>query len=307
MTQSNPYKKSWLCVTHIARDLICLEPGERIATVQEYTEKFDSSRGIIQNALQLLQEQGAVVLEKKGKTGCFIKEQNMTELFRLAELDYIMGSMPPPLTPHYASLASGICADMESCPASFNFSFMHSGGNRAKALSRSIFDFSIVSLNTANCLIEKNPQLSIALELPGSIYSPAFQILSSIPEAKEIKKGARIASDPNSPDQYSIACHFADEFGAEIVPTPYMTIPNALRTGRADFMAARVGEAESYPFIKSIIPIGDIQNSDMVIPAVLVHKSNYGIAAILRKYLNPGSISQVQRDVLKGTREASFY
>lgn len=307
MLEQTPFKKSWLAVTYIARDLICLQEGDRIPTVQEYAERFGLSRGIIQNALQQLELQKAVRLEKLGKTGSFVREQNWEQLFLCADLEYITGSMPPPLTHQYGALATGVCEVMANCPATFNFSFMHSGRSRAKALSRSIYDFAIVSLNTAKQLIQFDDSLSIAMVLSDCIYGQPFQLVSTFPPGAQFPSKAKIAADPNSPDQYSIACKWAQENHVFLVHSPYMNIANLLRQGTANFTVTRKDETAAYAGSMQLFPLDDLQNSDMTIPAVLVNRSNYGIAKILQKYLRSDTIADVQKQVLENRREVSFY
>ena len=45
------YKKTALTLIRMARDLFLTDIGEKIPTINEYTETFDVSRGIVQNAL----------------------------------------------------------------------------------------------------------------------------------------------------------------------------------------------------------------------------------------------------------------
>ena len=60
------YKKSALTLMHMARDLFMTEIGERVPTINEYTEKFKVSRGIVQQALEILNEDGCITMEKRG-------------------------------------------------------------------------------------------------------------------------------------------------------------------------------------------------------------------------------------------------
>ena len=111
------YKKSWLVHACIARELVNCSVGERLPTIQEFTERLHSSRGIVQNALDELQDKGGISLEKRGKMGTFITALERETLFRLGGLEFITGTMPPPMTGDLTSLASGICGAMRESAA----------------------------------------------------------------------------------------------------------------------------------------------------------------------------------------------
>lgn len=298
------YKKSWLVSTRIARDLLSCQVGDRLPTIQEFTQRLKSSRGIVQNALKLMQEQGAIQLDIKGKSGSFLTQMDRAKLFELADLHYITGSMAAPLAINFAGLATGICSAMDSCPTNFNFSFMHSSENRAKALSRMVYDFVVVSLHSAKQLEQKYPDLQMALVLAGSIYSSPLVLVSSRPEATELTDGSTIAADPHSNDQYTITQALCQGKDVRIVHAPYISTSALLAAGEVDFVVRRRTELpEGAPYIPLPIP----QKEDMTLPVLLVNRHNYGIDRILRQYLAPSHIAETQAQVMAGRREPEFY
>ena len=49
----NLYKKSTVILMNMARDLFLSEVGQQVPTIQEYTDTFHVSRGIVQKAMDL--------------------------------------------------------------------------------------------------------------------------------------------------------------------------------------------------------------------------------------------------------------
>ena len=71
MINNDIYKKSGLMRMNIARDFYLMDPGGRIPTILEYTEQFSVSRGIVQNAIRQLEEDGCIAIEKRGSRARF--------------------------------------------------------------------------------------------------------------------------------------------------------------------------------------------------------------------------------------------
>lgn len=304
-TESAQYKKSWLISTKIARELIGLEEGDRLPTIAEYAQRFDSSRGIVQNALANFQTQEAVGLEKRGKVGTFITHLDLPKLFSLADLRYITASMPPPLNPYFSSLATGVCASIADCPATFNFGFMHSSESRAQALVRRVYDFVIVSYHSAQELVKKYPELEIARVLKKSVYSPPFILCSNRKGVRSISDGDRIVADPKSNDQYDVTMRLCKGKNVTMIHETYLATRHVYNSGRADFIVQREDEYKKKD-TEEWIPIRN-QNLGITYPAVLVNSANYGMDTIVQRYLNDDTISHVQQEVQAGRREISFY
>jgi len=300
------YKKSWTIMTRIARDILCLSLGDQLPTVQEFSERYQSSRGIVQNALKELQDSDAITIEKRGKVGCFLTAVDGAKLFDAADLQYITGSMPPPFTDYHSSLATAVCSAFKPCPVTFNFAFMHSSDNRLRALQRVVYDFVIVSLHAAKALIKKCPDVEIAMVFDHCLYAPQFMLYSNIPGAMEITDGASVAVDPNSSDQYEITMKLCQGKQVNFICEPYIKSGDVFASGRADFVVFRNGERKRLA-PAATIQIPQYQDEDMTIPAILVSKKRYALDRILAKYLSVELIHQVQQEVLSGQRGADFY
>lgn len=297
-------KKSWVISTMIARELLLCQNGDRLPAIQEYADRFTSSRGIVQNALARLQECGAVLLEKRGKRGTFLQHNNRAALLEAAGLLYITGSMAPPVNISVASLATGICLSFGGGPPSFNFAFMHSSENRAKALSRMVCQFVVVSRHSAEVLVRKYPDLAVALTLDGSAYESPLCLWSNRADVSEIKDGDSIAVDPNSNDQYEVTMRLCAGKQVRIQQEPYLSTRLSLINRKVDFVVLRQNEGLADCFA---LPIGQQQTVDMTVPAVLVNRNDYCMDCIVREFLDLSKIARVQGEVLNRRRLPEFY
>jgi hypothetical protein len=303
---SAKYKKSWLINMRIARDLIGFTAGDRLPTIEEFSQNHVSSRGIVQKALERLQSEGAVTLEKRGKMGTYIGGINQKTLFRLGGLEYIIATMPPAITGNLAGLATGICDAMEHCPVSFNFAFIHGSDNRAAALSRAAYDFAVTSRAAAKQITARYPNLEIMMLLEGCVYSPPFVLCSRRPGAGGVSDGDTIAADPTSTDQYFLTKQICRGKKVKIIESPYVTCRALFLAGEIDFIVYR-NESWIRQHKISTHPLTYSRKEDYLLPAVLINKQNYNIGNILKTFLESPFIAESQTAVMEHRREMRIY
>jgi hypothetical protein len=303
---SHKYKKSWLINTQIARDLIGFSAGDRLPTIQEFTQKYASSRGIVQKALETLQKNEAIALEKRGKMGTYIGAVNQETLFRLGGLEYITATMPPAVTGDLAGLATGICDVMEECPVPFNFAFIHGADKRGAALSRMVYDFAVTSRSAAARIVSRYPGLELMMSLDGSVYSPPFVLCCKQPGAQAISVGSTVAADPSSTDQYLLTVRLCRGKKVRIIERPYITCRALFISGEIDFLVYR-NESWIQEYQVPVIPIKDGGKADYLTPVILINRQNYNIGNILAAFLRPPLIAESQTAVLEHRKEMQIY
>jgi hypothetical protein len=303
---SHKYKKSWLINIRIARDLIGFSAGDRLPTIREFTQKHDSSRGIVQKALKGLESGGAITLEKRGKMGTYIGAVNQAALFRLGGLEYITGTMPPAVTGDLTGLATGICDVMGECPAPFNFAFIHGADKRGAALSRMVYDFAVTSQAAAVQLTARYPDLDIMMLLDGCVYSPPFVLCSNRPKVWDISDGDTIAVDPSCVDQYAMTKRFCKGKKVRVIERPYVTCRALFISGDIDFLIYR-DETWIRDYKVQAIPLEYGRGSNYLLPAILINKHNYNIGNILKAFLRSSIIAESQTAVLEHRKEMQIY
>jgi hypothetical protein len=303
---STKYKKSWLINTQVARDLIGSSVGDRLPTIQEFTQKYGSSRGIVQKALESVQKNRAITLEKRGKMGTYIGAADQKALFRLGGLEYITATMPPAVTGDLAGLATGVCDAMEECPVPFNFAFIHGADKRGAALSRMIYDFAITSQSAARRIISQYSDLEILMPLEGCVYSPPFVLCTKRPGEQTIGDGDTVAVDPSSTDQYVLTKRLCRGKKVRIVEKPYITCRALFIAGEIDFLVYR-NESWIQEYHVSTVPIVNGERPEYLMPVILINQQNYNIGNILRAFLRPSLIACSQTAVKEHRKEMQIY
>ncbi len=319
MLQS-PYHKEWCVQTSIAKCMIGTGIGERIPTITEYAQQFACSRGLVQNALNFLEEHKAVLLEKQGKRGTFLLEKEEEALFRYSGLSHLTASMAPPGNRHFAGLATGICSGMSSCRVPFTFAFVQGSENRVQALLSRAYDFVVVSQCAAQECVAQNPELEVAFPFSGCEYSRPYKLYINHPGRQGVEDGMIVAMDPTSSDHVAVTKRICQDKNVELRPMPFLSGLYAFYTGQIDCIAFRDGLENGNDTLlnlamKNEISIAPSQISrvsiegvaDMQLPVALVHRENYGMAGILRRYLAGEGVGLIQQQVLNGESLPQFY
>lgn len=318
---SSPYRKEWYVGTSIAREFIGMPTGSRIPTITDYTSAFECSRGIVQNALNELEERHAVTLDKQGKRGTYLLGKDEEQLFRLSGLTHLTASMPPPMDMHFAGLATGICSGMSQCRLPFAFAFVQGSGNRVQALLSGAYDFVVISQYAAQCYVGQYPQLQIAFPFTECEYSRPYKLYINQPGKQQLEDGMTIAIDPTSWDHVAITKKICEGRDIHIMEMPFISGLYAFYTKKIDCIVFREGmsigndnlltqtlKKESMVSTDQIseIPLKEAAR-EMQLPVALINRDNYGIAGILKKYLSGEAVGAIQKQVLSGKMVPQFY
>lgn len=159
--QSKLMQKHGIAVISLELEFLPLNIGERINTVAELAERYDTARGTIQFAIKFLKEHEAVTLESRGHLGTFIKEMNYIKLLELTGIKSLVGVMPLPYSKRYEGLATGIYKCLNDGGVNTNLAFMRGFNHRLKALEDGRYDFAVTSRLTADYYLENNKNIQI--------------------------------------------------------------------------------------------------------------------------------------------------
>ena len=308
----NMYKKTALTLMHMARDLFLTEIGEKIPTIHEYTETFGVSRGIVQNALETLEADGSITMEKRGVLGTFLVSKNDETLYSHTGWGAITGSMPIPLTPHFTSLATAVCEVLSRAPVDFSYAYMSGSVKRVEALRKGVYDFMILSKSAALVYMADCGDLEICAELTGSCYCQNYMLFFVDPEKKEIEDGMRVGVDPVCMDQKVLTEKLCRGKQVEIVEFPFIGFEDIVKSGRIDCTVFRgVGwNTDAEKLGLGAVPLSGIEGfsvEETNTPVVMVRRQDYGTGRLLGKYFDGPEISRIQQEVLAGRRSMKFY
>ena len=299
------YKKAWLVTTAIAKMLIAAKVGDQIPTIQEYVDILSSSRGVVQNALQTLQNEGAITLEKRGKMGSIITEIDTDSLFSMSGISFITGSMPMPFNDPLIGIATGVSISMGDCTIPFSFAFVQGGVNRVNALLRGMYDFVILSKCAALYHVTANPNIEIALTLEGCVYSKQYVFCSFSKEITKPMDGMIIAADPKATDQFKITSEMCKGKNIELVQCAFSACISMFLERKVDGIVYHKDEWTKAEGIWTH-PIENFDEAGLYTPALLTTKNNHAVGHILRAHLFDSDIAKIQEEVTNKKRHPQF-
>ena len=301
------YQKTGLAVSRLAQDLLVRKVGDRIPPISEYQEKFQVSRGTVQNSLNYLKERQAVTLVSRGHMGTFIEALDYRRLQECSINKEILGSMPLPYSLCYQGLATALYQRMH--PYAFNLVYARGSGSRIKLLSSGVCQFSVCSLFAAEEAMRTRDDIEVALDLGPGTYLTRHVLIFRDPEKKAIEPGMKVAYDRDSMDHKHLT-----ELMVSGVPNvtlvemkAHQTV-NAIQSGQVD---AGVWNwdgilEDGYTDLNMVpIPI-TAETAKYSSAAIVVAKENKETVQLLRQVMRPEVIRQIQSAVRDGKMDADY-
>lgn len=228
------YKKKGIAIEKIASELYLLKENDRLPIMTDLQEKYDFSRGTIQNALSFLNEEQAIITKSRGHLGTFIEYIDYRKLQEFANANQVAGTMPLPYSKLYEGLATGLYVMFQEAQIKLNLAFIRGSIERMEATEKEQFDFAIVSRFAAEQEIAKGHQISIALSFgPGTYLSKHIQIFADKNKEK-IEDGMKIGIDKDSLDHYFLTKELVKGMNVTLVDYPANQLIHAVREGEID-------------------------------------------------------------------------
>ncbi|MBS0057173.1 GntR family transcriptional regulator YhfZ [Yersinia sp. Marseille-Q3913] len=293
-------KKEGLALVSMARYLIGERPGNRLKTIDELSEDFGISVGVVQHALKVLEADGAIIVERRGRNGTLLVDLNMALLLQQADLGNMVCAMPLPYTKLYEGLASGLREQFTLLP--LYFAHMRGAEVRIECLIDGIYDMAVVSHLAAKSYLAQG-RVAMALNLGNGSYVDGHQLICRRGEQHNIR---RVGLDPRSPDQCLLTeIKFAGQ-SIELVELPYSDCIVHINRGDIDAAIWNLADDVPHDHLQAIKLQGDeryIQASQAVI---LIRPDNHPIKLLLEKGINETLLLDHQRAVQKGEIEPRY-
>lgn len=292
-------KKNALAIQELSKEVMGLSKGARIATVKEYSAKFDLSVGTISKAIKEIESIGGIKLEKKGHMGTYIDSHNYKELWKLSGLSNIICVMPLPYLKRYEGLASGIKQVMGD---KLYFAYMRGGDTRIKFLERDNYHCAILSKLAAKEYIEEGRNIEIAFELGQGTYTGQHIIVHRNEKIK------RIGVDKNSRDhKFLTGMNFQNNEDSEFVNVNYSEIVEQLKRGNID---AAIWNLDNLKETGSDLSYKNLENNknalELTEAVIVVKKGQSWLINYLKKTLNKEKIRKHQNEVIAGDKIPSY-
>ena len=303
------YKKSGIVLRRLAREFFVMEEGDRTPSVAEYSERLSVSRGLVQNAIGFLQQQGAIEAEKSYGRGTWLTRLNREILLQHTGWDVITFNLPLPLNEYLVSLTTALYAQKNSFPIPISTVYATGAENRLHYLQKRSYDVIIVSRSTADIFIRDYDFVEYVAPLTGCRYAGAFYLYFTSPEERAIRDGMKIALDATCTDQVNLLRPLCEGKQVEYIDIPYIGQHLALKGGAVDCVLVRrealILELDYLNPQQTAQP--GFTPEDTATPVMLVHRDNHSLGKVLQKYMQIEELAKWQADVLEGRRDISFY
>lgn len=298
------YNKKGLVTMKLARELLNYKEGDRIDTVGSYSERFNSSRGIVQQSFLLLEHENAITREKRGTLGTFLSMIDYKRLWEYAGWDTLTGVSPLPYTKQHEGLATGIYCEMENKDIPFHFAYMQGAKNRAKGVAENKYNFAVVSKNSALNIINENDNLIILMEFDPFTYLSGYVILFKDISYKK-KEVIKIGIDKNSPDHVNLIKDLFKARNVEYVNTNYTRMVPEIIYGNIDATIFNKDTLQN-PAILGNVKYEDIKLSkeaeEGTRAVILVNKNDFGIANVLKEIIHTDNVMNIMSEVIEQKR-----
>lgn len=297
------YNKQQIVMMELARELISYEVGDRIDTISSYTKRFDTSRGVVQDALNILEGEKAITRDKRGTLGTYLNNINYKKLWKFT-LARITGVSPLPYTKKHEGIATAIYNEMEKENIPFNFAYMQGAENRIEAVIQGRYDFAVLSKQSASELIKIYNNISIVMEFDQYSYLSGYVLLYKDRDILK-KRRLRVGRDLASPDHTKLMELFGKAKELEYFDIQYTQIVPAIMSGTIDVTIYNKDTIEK-PGIFSEIYFEDLViNKDIgdETRAVLVISNKFpGFSNLLKQIISKKEIKTIQEEVIEGIR-----
>lgn len=303
------FKKSGITLSALARDFYLLNEGDRIPTIHDYVDMLNVSRRTIQDGVEYLISIDAIQLERHGCKGSTLASKNNSQLYGFTNWGAITGIMPLPATDALKGLATAIYKELSSEEQFyFSFSFVFGSEKRVEHMKRQGGAFCLTSRSAARVLLDKDPDLELAITLSDCQYSPPFVLAFRTGSSTELAPGLRLGFDSQSTDHIALTGHLTQQFDLLPHDFPINHLIKAVKNGEVDVAILRKEPElmdDEALFCSDISPdICDQGESGTAV--ILTDRRDYRFSDLLSKHINIEQVRKIQDDILKDRMEPFF-
>lgn len=298
------YNKTGMVMMMLSRNLLTHSPGDRIDTISSYTERLDTSRGVVQEVLNYLENEKAIVRCKRGTLGTYLTDIDYKKLWEFTSWGILTGVSPLPYTKKHEGIATAIYNEMDKREIPFHFAYMQGAENRIRGILENKYDFALMAKESAIRLGKKYENLSIVMEFDPYSYLSGYVILYKDKDILKRKK-LKVGRDLDSPDHIKWLELLGEDKEIEYIDMQYTKMIPAILDGTIDITIYNKDTVEK-PEIFGNICFQDLEiNQDIgdeTRAVLVVNNKSYGIANLLKQAISEKGVNSIQEEVIKGRR-----
>ncbi|MER2173145.1 MAG: GntR family transcriptional regulator YhfZ [Carnobacterium sp.] len=296
------YQKKGLAIEKVASELFLLSKDDRMPIISELQEKYELSRGTVQNALSFLKEIGAIETESKGHLGTYIKKIDYHILQSYVVKDQLTATMPLPYSKLYEGFATGLYLAFKESDIKLNMVYIRGSEDRIEAVKKGLYDMAVVSRFAAEHEIRANGTIDIALKFGPKSYLSEHVLLLASKEQESIIDGMRVGIDRDSLDHLMLTNEHIEGENVELVEVPANQLIYALRENQIDAGIWNYDEIidKNYEDLNvQFIPLKE-QHKAMNEAVIICQKDNLVIESICRKNIEVEKMLETQDKIKNG-------
>ena len=303
------HKKKGMLIDKLARDFLSKVENERLESISVLQEKYNVSRGTVQNALNYLKEIGAVRLISRGHLGTFFDHVDYQILQRCLWKNTILGMMPLPYSMLYEGLATALYLAFKESELRLNLAYSRGASSRMEAVISKTYDFAICSENAAFVAIENGEEIEIALNFGSKSYLSEHVIVFRKDRNPQITDGIRMGIDVHSYDQKTLTYNIISNSGkqVELVNLSSHQMVQAIHQGVVDAGIWNLDEIEEKGYSDfQLMRIPNHTFKSYSHAVIIIKKGNTWVKSVLAQYINIAHVRDIQSKVKQGKLIPSY-
>lgn len=287
-------KKEGIALVSLSRYLLTVKEGERLRTIEDLSDEFSLSVGVVQNSMKVLESAGSVRLERRGRNGTVLTHRNMPTLLQQADFGNLVCAMPLPYTRLYEGLASGLKQQFTQLP--LYFAHMRGAGMRIDCLIEGMYDMAVASRLAADSYLLRGEVLEV-FNLGAHSYVDCHQLICRQGEYNDIQ---RVGFDANSPDQRLLnEIAFAGR-EVEWIETPYNDCLHDIEHGVIDAAIWNIDNSNAIKGLEAHRLEGDPRYYQATEAVILVRNDNVVLLRLLNMLVDVNRLLAHQHSVVQG-------
>jgi hypothetical protein len=296
---------------YLAAHFLGTEEGERLPSVRDLARANQSSVGSISNAINELEEVGAIKIDRRGHLGSFLIKRSLGILWSIAEQSPMVIGFPLTSSPRFSGLSTGLKKLLSDAGIEVYLIFIRGSRTRIQALREHRCHAVMMSAFAADQLCTDEEE--ILLRLAPESYVASHKIYYRIQPPGD-ERPLRVAIDRDSID---LSCIAELEFAGrevEFVPVPYVLTHHMLVDGNidaavwsSDDMHAYLSQQNSQILDQPLSENTIRQIAHLDTSAALVAPAwSHSVQAVINSALDPQQIIEIQQKVLAGEIDPEY-
>ncbi len=294
---------------NLARDLLALDPGDRLPTVRAFAGRHEASLGAVHQALGRLEEAGAIEVERRHGSGAILRGRSVGRLWAEAEHEPLVISLPLPTAPRIQGLATAIKALLSAQDVAAYLIFLRGARQRLEALRHRQCHLAVMSSLSAGSILDGTEE--ILFELPDRSYVLEHRVYY-VTRPGDDRQVERAVIDPDSADFEILTRLEFSGSATQLIPAIYMQFQRLIEEDRVDAAILDAEEDAVARFPSSIRsrPLSEpvrTQIAERNTRAAFVGRAaEPAVRRVLEACLVPDELLRIQADVVNRDRVPEY-